>query len=109
MSYSFTTHIDRGDDELAVRVTYEVSRYYPATHLQPAEGGDCEIVSATFIDVDAASLPAPLTDAEYEVLQAVCEERAQDDAADAASDYADYLYEQHKERRMMAQFEQVAS
>ena len=102
MKFTFETAIYRGDDELELRVTYELSPYYPATHLQPAEGGDCEILDAKFIGVTKDS---PLSIEEWETLQAECEARAHQDAADAAADRADYLYEQQKDRRMMEQWE----
>jgi len=107
MTHTFETCIYRDDDEIAVRVTYQVTPYYPATHLQPAEGGNCEIISAVIINADAATMPAPLDDGEYDTLQVICEGRARDDEADAAADYADYLYEQHKDRRMMDAWEAV--
>jgi len=102
VKFTFETAIYRGDDELELRVTYELSPYYPATHLQPAEGGDCEILDAEFLGVIKA---APLSINEWEALQMECEARAHQDAADAAADQADYLYEQQKDRRMMEQWE----
>jgi len=96
-SYTFTTFIQRGDDELELCVIYSVSPYIAQTHLQPAEGGDCEIISARWQKI----LPEPLTDAEYEALQIECEERAGSDERDAAADHEDYLYEQHRDQQMM--------
>jgi uncharacterized protein (DUF2336 family) len=109
MKLTFDTTLERGDDELELRVTYELNPYIPATHLQPAEGGDCEILSAEFGCHDAPNLPAPLSEAEYETLQMEAEERAQQDAEDAAADHGDYLYQQYKDRRMMAQWERELS
>jgi hypothetical protein len=105
MKFTFNTTLERGDDELELRVTYELNPYIPATHLQPAEGGDCEIISAKFAGVDAASLPAPLSDAEWDALLIECEERAQDDAETAAADYADWKYGQAEDRHMMDKYE----
>jgi len=104
-NYTFTTFIQRGDDELELCVTYTVSPYIAQTNLQPAEGGDCEITQAEFVGIDAATMPAPLTDAEYDALQIECEERAGSDERDAAADYADYLYEQHRDRQMMENYD----
>jgi hypothetical protein len=109
MKLTFNTTLERGDDELELRVTYELNPYIPATHLQPAEGGDCELISAKFVGVDAASLPAPLSEAEWDALLIECEERAQDDVEDAAAYHGDYLYQQYKDRRMMAQWERELS
>jgi hypothetical protein len=100
MTFTFDATIYRDEDELELRVTYKVSPYYPETRLQPAEGGDVEILEAKFIDTDC--LPAPLTDGEYDSLQVIAEARAPYDAADAAADHADYLYEQHRDRMMEA-------
>lgn len=100
MSHTFTTFIERDDDELEVCVTYEVSRYYPATLTQPAEGGDCEIISAEFVGIDAASAPSPLTVGEHDALQVICEGRASEDEMEAAADYADYKYQQYRDRMM---------
>lgn len=100
MNHTFTTYIERGDDELEVRVTYTVSRYYPATYHQPAEGGDCEIISAEFAGIDAASAPSPITESEYDALLIECESRADSDEQDAAADYADYRYQQYRDRQI---------
>ena len=103
-NHTFETFIQRGDDELELCVIYSVSPFIEQTYWQPAEGGDCEIISAQFAGIDAATMPAPLSDAEYESLQIECEERADGDAQDAAADYADYRYEQFRDRKMMEQF-----
>jgi len=99
--HTFTTFIQRGDDELEVRVTYSVSPFIAQTYWQPAEGGDCEIINAEFVGIDVAGRIADFNDAEYEALQIECEERAGSDEQDAAADYADYRYEQHRDQQMM--------
>ena len=103
-NYTFTTFIQRGDDELELCVTYTVSPYIAQTNLQPAEGGDCEITQAEFVGIDAAGRIADFNDEEWEALQIECEERAGSDEQDGAADHADYLYEEHRDRKMMEQF-----
>lgn len=99
MKFSFTAYIERDDDELEVSVTYDVTPFIEATYWQPAEGGEVELLKAVFVESD--TLPAPLTDAEESKLIDECEERAGRDIADKAADYADYQYEQFKDRKMM--------
>jgi hypothetical protein len=90
-TFTFTTTIERGEASFDAAVSYSVTPYIPQTYWQPQEGGDCEILSIT---------PDTLTEAEEEAVQAECEARAVDDAADAAADYGDYLYEQQRDQRM---------
>lgn len=104
-SFTFDTTIERSDDEIDVRVTYEISPYIAQTHLQPAEGGTVEIVRAEFVNADAASLPAPLTDSEYDELQVCAEARAQTDMDEEAAEYAEYRYEQQRDQKMMDEWE----
>lgn len=89
--FTFDTAIERGDDEIEVRVAYEVSPFISATYWQPAEGGEVEIISIT---------PDTLTEAEEEKVYAECEARAPEDEADAYADHQDYLYEQYRDRQM---------
>ena len=102
---TFTTTIERGDDELEVRVFYTVSPFIAATYWQPAEGGEVEITEATFIGCDAASMPAPFTDAEWEKLADEAAARAYEDALADAADREDYLYEQRRDDALLAQWE----
>lgn len=95
--FTFTTYIEREDDELELRVTYDVTPFREATYWQPAEGGEVELIEAVFVESDTH--PAPLTDAEEAKLIAECEERAGRDLADKAADYADYQYEQYRDRK----------
>lgn len=109
MRFIFTTSIERGDDEIDVRVVYDVSPFVPAVlycdYPQPAEGGEVEIIKAEFVGVDAATMPAPLTDAEYDALQDEAEARAQSDLADEAADRADWLYQERRDRQLMRGFD----
>ena len=97
-SYTFTTFIQRGDEELELCVIYSVSPFITQTYWQPAEGGDCEIINAEFVGIDVAGRIADFNDAEYEALQIECEERAGSDEQDAADAREDYLYEQQWDR-----------
>lgn len=107
--FIFTTSIERGDDEIDVRVVYDVSPIIPARlygdYPQPAEGGEVEIIKAEFVGVGAASMPSPLTDAEYEALQDEAEARAQSDLADEAADRADWRYQEYRDRQLMREWD----
>lgn len=104
MEFSFTTYVERGDDELEVQVTYNLTPFIPATYWQPAEGGEIEIVEALFV-ADAASMPSPLTDDEYEKLALEAESRAHEDEMNARADRSDYLYDQYRDARMKGNVE----
>ena len=82
--------------EYALDVTYQVNPYYAATHLQPAEGGDCEIVSV-MLDGDDFDL----TQSEKDALQIACIE----DANDRGEDEADARHEQARDRQMDDEWE----
>lgn len=95
---SFTFHIERDygpfdQREYALEVTYSVSRYSPATYLQPEEGGEVEILSVT-LDGEEFDLTA----AEEDALQTQAEEEAARHLAEEAADYADWQYEQYRDR-----------
>lgn len=101
MRFPFETSIERGDEEIELRVIYDVTPFVPARlygdYPQPAEGGEVEIISVT-----RAGKPFDLTDAEEEALLAECEERAQSDIEDEASAAADWLYQERRDRLLMA-------
>lgn len=97
MTYTFTHHIERDcgpfdQRELALDVTYKINRFYPATHLQPAEGGDCEILSV-LLDGEEFDL----TQDEEDALQMAC----QQDADERLNDEAEYRAELRRDERMM--------
>ncbi len=94
---AFTFHIERDlgpfdQREYALEVTYSVNRFYPATHLQPAEGGDCEIISVLLDGEEFC-----LTQAEEDALQIAC----QQDADERHNDAAEYRAEQRRDELMM--------
>lgn len=101
--FSFDTSIERGDDEIDVRVVYSVTPFVEATYWQPAEGGEVELIS-----VRRDSQPFTTTDAEDEALVAQCEARAADDMADEASAAADWKYQEYRDRMMMREWERDA-
>lgn len=102
---TFTTTIERGDDELEVRVFYTVSPFIEATYWQPAEGGEVEITEATFIGCDAASMPAPFTDAEWDKLAEEAADRAYDDWAEAQAEAAEWRAQERRDRMLMERWE----
>lgn len=103
--FTFTTFIERGDDELEVRVTYTCTPFVAATYWQPAEGGEVEVIKAEFVGVDAASMPAPLTDAEFDKLTDEAEGRAQSDWEEEKAAEADWRYQEYRDRVMMERWE----
>jgi hypothetical protein len=103
--FTFTTFIERGDDELEVRVTYTVTQFMAATYWQPAEGGEVEVELAEFVGVDRASMPAPLTVAEIDRLVEEAEGRAYKDMAADAADRAAYLYDLRRDRLLDEQID----
>ena len=83
--------------EYALDVTYQVNPYYAATYWQPAEGGDCEIIS---ILLDGEEWDG-LTQAEEDRLQQDC----QQDADERANDAAEQRAEMREDDRMMDAWE----
>lgn len=94
--FPFDTSIERGDDEIELRVIYSVTPYVAATYWQPAEGGEVEIIS-----VRKDGKPFALSDAEESALLTECEERAQGDLADEAAAAADWKYQEYRDRLLM--------
>ena len=100
IQFSFTTFIQRDDDELEVAVTYSASPYVPATYWQPAEGHEVELITTDFVGACASTLPTHLNDIEEAHIIAECEGRVASDFGDRADDEADFRYEQQRDRRM---------
>lgn len=113
--FIFTTSIERGDDEIDVRIVYEVRPGTPARlygdfltaavaeglYPHPEEPAEVELIKAEFVGVDAATMPSPLTDAEFEALQRACEERMADDMAEERTAVADWRYQELRDRQLM--------
>lgn len=95
---ALTFHVERGDAELALAVTYSVNRYYPATYWQPEEGGDCEITSV-LLDGEEFDL----TQAEEDRLQIACIE----DATERAECAAEHRAEMQADRLMADAWERA--
>ncbi len=106
MRFSFDTAIERGDEEIEIRVIYDVSPIIPAQGPtydcggQPEEGGEVEIISVTH-----DGKPFDLTEDEEDALVTECINRSGEDMADEAAAEADYRYEQYRDRQMMDRWE----
>lgn len=104
MRFPFDTIIERRDEEIEVRVIYDVSPIIPARlygdYPQPAEGGEVEIISVT-----RAGQPFATTDAENDALLAEANNRSGDDMADEAAAFADWKYQEYRDRQLMAKWE----
>lgn len=88
MSKRFTFTTELGEDEAEIEITYSVSPYYPATHEQPAEGGEIELLSAKISGIEIK-----LTDELEAELLAKCEARAHEDLEADAAAAAEYRAE----------------
>jgi len=95
-SYTFWAELVRDGEDVEVEVQYTCTPFIPATHTQPAEGGEIEILNA-WIDGDTIDL----TDAEESLLIQLAGDRAESDMADDDADRGDYLYEQARDRRAL--------
>lgn len=98
--FQFTVDHMIGRQEVELVVTYSVTPFVEATYWQPAEGGEVEIQS-----IKHNGTPVTLSDGEEEAILAMAEARAADDLAADAADYADWQYQEHRDRLLMAQFE----
>lgn len=103
MRFPFTTWIERGDDEIELRVVYDVTPLIPARlygdYPQPAEGGEVEIIS-----VKRDGQVFDLTDAEEAKLQTECEERSGEDMAEEAAAAAEWREQSRRDDRLMDGF-----
>lgn len=104
-TFTFTTSVERYDDEIDVQVTYTCTPFIPATYWQPAEGGEVEIVEAVFVGVDAASMSSPLTDAEFDKLTEEASDRAWQDWHDDLAERADCQADQARDRAMIERWD----
>lgn len=109
-TFTFTHYLERsftdatgmeGEVEIALQVTYSVTPFIPekgptySCGGQPAEGGEVEVISVTLDGHEET-----LADAEEELIQQACEERAADDWAEEEWARADYEYERRRDERM---------
>lgn len=98
--FTFDTSVERGDEEIDVRVAYSVTSFVPATYWQPAEGGEVELLSIRRNGKDF-----DLSDSEEATILQEAEERAQRDIEDECAAEADWRYQEYRDRQMMAQLE----
>lgn len=98
--FQFTVDHMIGRHEVELVVTYSVTPFIEATYWQPAEGGEVEIQS-----IKHKGQPVTLSDGEEDAILAMAEARAADDMADETAAYADWQYQEHRDRLLMAQFE----
>lgn len=96
MRFTFNHWIERGDEEIELRVCYSMTTPRAATYLQPAEGGEVEIVS---VKRDGADFR--LTDAEENALLDMCEQRAPQDYADELAEAAEWRAQSRRDAILM--------
>lgn len=100
MRFPFTTWIERGDEEIELRVVYDVTPITPANLYgdfpHPEEGGEVEIISVITHD----SQPFDLTDAEEAKLLRECEDRSGEDMAEEAEAAAEWREQSRRDRMM---------
>lgn len=95
MNFTFDTFIERGEDDLAVTVTYIVSPFYRATRMQPAEGGEIEISYIRSTGRNPRQIFVTAT--EHDALVIQCQQRAQSDIDDAKAAAAEYRAETRRD------------
>ncbi len=86
-----------------LRVTYEVTPFVAATYWQPAEGGECEIIS---VKLYGKEYPTSAEDDEY--LLEMAQARAADDWEDERAAEADWRYQEYRDRLLMEAWERDA-
>ena len=101
--FQFTVDHMVGRREIELVVTYSVTPFIAATYWQPAEGGECEIVSVKH-DGKEFALTAEEEDALLE--QAVA--RSADDCADDFAAEEDWRYQEYRDRLLMEKCERGA-
>lgn len=95
MSYKFTFDHYWNDED--VEVTYTASKFIAQTWMQPAEGGEIEILSVMLGKIDVTD---QLTDEELDNISDVCSERLCEDIAEERAAYEDYKYDQWRDQQM---------
>lgn len=93
-TFTFTAYITRGrmEREYELDVTYSVTPRVPATYWQPAEGGEIEILDVRH----NGALFATTREEDDQLYDAACE-RADDDLAELAEDWAEYRAEMRRD------------
>lgn len=98
--FQFTVDHMVGRREIELVVTYSVTPFVAATYWQPAEGGECEIVSVKH-DGKEFSLTQEEEDALLE--QAIA--RSADDWAEDTAAEEDWRYQEYRDRLLMEKWE----
>jgi len=97
--FTFTTYLLRGRNEVEheVEVTYGVTDRVAATHDQPTEGGEVEILSVKGVD--------DTTREEDDRLYDEACDRADSDLAEWHAERDEYMADQARDERMMRDFQ----
>jgi hypothetical protein len=98
--FQFTVDHMVGRREIELVVTYSVTPFVAATYWQPAEGGECEIVS---VKRDGKEFPLSAEEEDALLEQAIARS-AEDWAEDAAAE-ADWRYQEYRDRLLMEKWE----
>ena len=98
--FQFTVDHMVDEREIELVVTYSVTPFVEATYWQPAEGGECEIVSIKH-DGKEFSLTAEEEDAILE--RAIA--RSREDWAEEIAAEADWRYQEYRDRQLMERWE----
>lgn len=101
--FQFTVDHMVGRQEVELVVTYSVTPFVEATYWQPAEGGECEIIS-----IKQGGLEVHLSNQEEDALLEMAIARSADDWADEAAAEADWRYQEYRDRQLMERWENEA-
>ncbi len=101
--FQFTVDHMIGRREVELTVTYTCTPFVAATYWQPAEGGECEIVS-----INAEGREVELTGAEEDALLEQAIARSAEDWAEERAAEADWRYQEYRDRLLMEKWERGA-
>lgn len=101
--FQFTVDHMIGRREVELVVTYSVTPFVAATYWQPAEGGECEIVS---VKHDGREIE--LSQAEEDALLEMAQARCREDLEEEAAAEADWRYQEYRDRLLMEAWEREA-
>jgi hypothetical protein len=87
-TFTFYHEVERDNEQIDLEVTYSV--------YQTFWRGDVDV------EIDSIEPDIKLTEAEESAIYAVALDRADEDAADAAADYADYRYDMARDAEWAA-------
>lgn len=98
--FQFTVDHMVGRREIELVVTYSVTPFVEATHWQPAEGGECEIVS-----IKQGGKEFSLTQEEEDALLEQAIARSAEDWAEENAAEEDWRYQEYRDRLLMEKWE----